>query len=78
MAAQEFVGMLDFDAVESDRRMRMRHIADEGVDPLPVDVLRPPRPKDIAYGQLQKEITYRRRVEDVGIEQSGVVNHGRW
>ncbi len=56
----------------------MRHIADEGVDPLPVDVLRPPRPKDIAYGQLQKEITYRRRVEDVGIEQSGVVNHGRW
>jgi hypothetical protein len=59
------------------RTIEMARIADEGVDPLSVNVCRPSRSKDIAYGQLKKEITQRRRVEDVGIQQRRVASHGR-
>ena len=55
----------------------MRLIAQEGVDPLSMDVCRPSRPKGIADRQLHEQIAYRRRVEDVGIEQCGVTGHGR-
>jgi hypothetical protein len=39
------------------RSIEMGRIAGERVDPLSVNVCRPPRPKDVAYGQLQKEVT---------------------
>ena len=69
----------EIDAGETDRPKPRRRapreavpgfVAEQGVDPLAVDVGGPPRPERVVDGQLQKNIPHRRGIEDVGVEQN--------
>ena len=53
----------------------MRFVAEQGFDPLPMDVTGPFRTKDIIDGQLQKNILQWRGIENVGVEKSGNEGH---
>ena len=49
----------------------VRFVAEQGIDPFPMDVSGPLRAKEIVNRQLQKNIPYRRGIENVGVEKGG-------
>ena len=53
----------------------VRFVADQGVDPLPMDVCGPFRAKEIVNGQLQKNIPHRCGIENVGVKESREGRH---
>lgn len=53
----------------------VRFVAEQGVDPFPVDVGGPLCPKDIVSRQLQKDVPHRCGIENVGIKKSGEARH---
>lgn len=55
----------------------MRLIGQEILDPFAVDISRPSGLIDIRHCKLQKQIADRGWIQHVGVEQRGVIAHGR-
>ena len=53
----------------------VRFVAQQRLDPLPMDVRRPFRLDDVARRQLQEDVAYGRGIQDVGVEKNQC--HGR-
>ena len=53
----------------------MRFVAEQGMDPFPMDVSGPLRLEKVVNRQLQKNIPHRCGIEDVGVEEGGEARH---